>query len=83
MDRTTFEQAKEIVERIERGKSLMEQLRKASEKLGDADSEGLREFLEAFHEMSDGKLIMKHLVDLLTKVYTNQLRELEEQLEKL
>ena len=83
MDRTTFEQAKEIVERIERGKSLMEQLSKSAKLLSNNDNEGLSDFIAAFNEISEGKWLMEQIMHEIMLRCREQLRELEEQLKSL
>ena len=83
MDRTTFEQAKEIVYRIERGKYLMEQLSKSAKLLSNNDNEGLSDFIAAFNEISEGKWLMEQIMNEIMLRCREQLRELEEQLKEL
>lgn len=83
MDRTTFEQAKEIVARIERGKSLMEQLSKSAKLLSNNDNEGLSDFIAAFNEISEGKWLMEQIMHEIMLRCREQLSELEEQLKRL
>lgn len=83
MDRTTFEQAKEIVYRIERGQYLMEQLSKSAKLLSNNDNEGLSDFIAAFNEISEGKWLMEQIMHEIMLRCREQLSELEEQLKRL